>query len=96
MRIKIEWQEGQVWRSVMVQVAVSRNGNYTFKRDGKVYVFKEKREGEQVLALDCGKWVKTGRMTRSGIFLGEGISSDEYYRTPEGIKDARGTSELSC
>ncbi len=78
-----------MWRSVMVQVALSRSGNYTFKRGGRVYVFKEKREGEQVLVLDCGEWVKAGRMTRSGIFLGEGIGSDEYYRTPEGIKDAK-------
>jgi len=91
MRIKLEWQESQVWHSVMAEVAVSRNGNYTFKHDGKVYVFKEKREGEQILVLDCGRWVKVDRVTRSGIFVGEGISSDEYYRSPEGIKAAQET-----
>lgn len=89
MRIKLEWQEGQVWYSVMVDVVVSRNGNYTFKYDGKVYVFKEKRDGEQVLILDCGRWVKAGRVTHGIIFLGPGISSDEYYATPEGFREAQ-------
>lgn len=89
MKIKIEWQDGEVWRSVMVQLAFSRNGNWTFKHDGKVFVFKEKCEGEAVLVLDSGRWVRAGRVTRNCIFLGEGISSDEYYHTPEGIEVAR-------
>lgn len=89
MRVKIEWQDGQVWRSSMVQLSFSRNGNWTFKHDGKRYVFKEKREGEQVLVLDSEKWLKAGRVTRNAIFLGEGISSDEYYRSSHGIKEAK-------
>jgi len=32
MKMKVERQEGQVWRSVLVDVAVSRNSNFTFKR----------------------------------------------------------------
>jgi hypothetical protein len=73
----------------MVQLVFSRNGNWTFKHNCQVYVFKEKREGEQVLVLDSGKWVKAGRVTRSSIFLGEGTSSDEYYSSPEGLRSAR-------
>jgi hypothetical protein len=88
LKIKVEWQEGQVWRTVLVGPAFSRNGNWTFKLDGKVFVFKEKRQGETVLMLDSGRWVRAGRVSRSSIFLGEGISSDEYYQTPEGMKDA--------
>ena len=89
MKVNVEWQDGQVWRSVLVVVAVSRNNNYTFKHDGKVYVFKNQKEGEQVLVLEGAKWVNAGRVTRNYIFLGEGTSSDEYYQTPEGIKQAR-------
>jgi hypothetical protein len=88
LKVKMEWKEGQVWRSVLVRLACSRNGNWTFKHDGMVFVFKEKRQGEEVLMLDSGRWVRAGRVSRSSIFLGEGISSDEYYQTPEGMKDA--------
>lgn len=70
----------------MVQLAFSRNGNWDFKHNGKVYVFREKYEGEQVLVLDSGKWVRAGRVTRGVVFLGEEMSSDEYYRTLQGIK----------
>lgn len=87
MRIKVERQEGRIWRSVLVDMATSRNGNFTFKHDGKIYVFKEKRKGEQVLVLNGEEWVQAGRVTRSGIFLGEGTSSDE--QTPEGLRSAR-------
>jgi hypothetical protein len=73
----------------MVDVAMSRNSNYTFKHEGRVYVLKDKREGEQVLVLQNGHWVKAGRVARVCIFLGPGMSSDEYYRTPEGIKAAQ-------
>jgi hypothetical protein len=89
MRIKVEWQEGQAWRSVLISVAVSRHGNFTFKHDGKVYVFKDKREGEPVLVLQAGHWVKAGRVARACIFLGPGMPSDEYYRTPGALESAR-------
>ena len=88
LKVKVEWQDSQVWRSVLVRLAFSRNGNWTFKHDGKWYIFKEKRDGEIVLALNSGKWTRAGRVTRNCIFLGTGISSDEYYRTPEGIEAA--------
>jgi hypothetical protein len=88
MKVKVEWQDGQVWRSVTVKLSLSRRGNYTFKHDGKVYVYHQNREGADVLVLDSGKWVKAGRVARSCIFLGEGMSSDEYARTPEGIEAA--------
>ena len=88
MKIKVEWQDGQVWRSVRVKLTFSRNGNWTFKHDSKIYVFREKREGEEVLVLDSGKWIRAGRVARNCIFLGEGISSDEYYQTPEGMEAA--------
>jgi len=86
VRIRLEWLQGDAWYSAM---AVSRNSNHTFKHEGKVYVFKEKREGEQVLVLDSGKWVNAGSVTRNGIFLGSGQSSGEYYQTPEGLRSAR-------
>lgn len=89
MRIKVEWKDGDLWRSVMVQIALSRRGNWTFKHDGKVYVFKEKKEGQEVLVLDAGKWARVGRVTRQCVFLGEGVSSDEYYQTPQGMKEAQ-------
>lgn len=95
MKVRVEWKDGDVWRPVLVDVAVSRNGNLTFKYDGKVCVFKTKREGEPVLVLDTGKhrWMLAGRVTRVGVFLGEGISSDEYFRTTEGMKIAKQTLE---
>jgi len=89
MRIKVEWQEGQIWRSVTVDAAVSRNSNYTFKHEGRVYVFKDKREGEPVLVLQNGHWEKAGRVARACIFLGPGMPSDEYYQTFEGLESAR-------
>jgi hypothetical protein len=89
VKIKVEWQDGEVWRSVNVQLAFSRKGNYTFSQDGKRYVFKEKKEGEPVFLLEQSRWVKAGRVTRNCIFLGEGMSSDEYYQTPGGIRSAQ-------
>lgn len=78
-----------MWRSVMVNVIVSRSNNYTFRHDGRVYVFKEKREGAEILVLAENEWQKAGRLTRGTVFLGPGISSDEYYRSPEGFKEAQ-------
>jgi hypothetical protein len=89
MKIKIEWHDEELWRAVMVQLSFSSHGNWTFKHDGRVYVFKEKRQGEEVLVLESGKWVKAGRVTRNCVFLGPGISSDEFYQTPEGMKSAK-------
>jgi hypothetical protein len=88
-RVKVQWQEGPVWQSVMAKVTVSRKGNFTVKHDGKVYVFNEKREGAPVLVLNSGEWVKAGRVTRGSIFLGPGISSSEHYSSPEGIRSAQ-------
>jgi hypothetical protein len=89
MKKKIEWQDGQVWRSVIVDLGLSRHGNWTFKHSGKVYVFKEKREGEQVLVLEDGQWVKAARVARDCIFLGPGMSSREYYATLEGRRSVQ-------
>jgi hypothetical protein len=89
VKVKLEWQDGQVWHSAMAEVAVSRNGNFTFRHQNRRYVFREKKEGDLVLILLNGQWVKAGRVTRNGIFLGEGISSDEFYRTPQGLKAAQ-------
>jgi hypothetical protein len=89
LKTKIEWKDGAVWRSVSVNVAMSRKGNWFFKHDGKVYVFKEKRQGEQVLVLENGKWVKAGRITRGDIFLGQGLSYGEFCLTPEGLRSGQ-------
>lgn len=89
MKVKVEWQDGQVWRSVLTNLTVSRRGNFTFRHDGKVYVFKEKREGSEVMVQAMNGWQKAGRVTRGTVFLGLGISSEEYYRTPKGMKEAK-------
>ncbi len=93
MKVKVEWRDAEVWRSLSVDVKTSRRGNFTFKHAGRVYVFRQKRDGEEVLALENGKWVKTGRITRGDIFLGPGISYDEYVSTPEGMKNVKAALE---
>jgi hypothetical protein len=89
MKTKVEWCRGDAWYSVMVQLAFSRNGNWTFKHNGRVYVFRQKKEGEEVLVFTNGSWVKVGRTTRDGVFLGEGLSYGEFCSTPEGMKSAK-------
>lgn len=94
MKVKVERQgDGQTWRSVTVDVHVSLKGNFTFKHDGRVYVFRQKKEGEEVRVLENGKWLKAGRIAHGDVFLGPGISYDEYVATPEGMKNVKAALE---
>lgn len=78
MKAKVEWKDGEVWRQASVEVQYSRNNNYWFKHNGAVYVFPLLKEGTEVVMKSAeGKWVKAGRVTRSIIFLGEGLSWSE-------------------
>jgi hypothetical protein len=78
MKATIEWKDGDVWRQAKVEVKYSRNNNYCFKHDGAVYVFPLLKEGTDVVCKTAeGKWIPAGRITRGGIFLGEGLSFSE-------------------
>jgi hypothetical protein len=87
---KVEWQDGEFWRSVKAKLSFTRNSNQSFKHNGKTYVFKNLKEGNEVFCLENGKWVKAGRIDRYGtIFLGEGETHAEMMnrvnadKTPE-------------
>jgi hypothetical protein len=78
MKAKVEWKDGEVWRQVDVQVAVSRNNNLWFKHAGAVYVFPSLKLGVEVVSKNSeGKWLKVGRVARDCVFLGEGMSWSE-------------------
>ncbi len=81
----------KTWRNVQVPVSLSRNGNNVAKYDGKIYVWKNMKEGEQVLSLVGKKWVKAGRITHGTVFIGSPyeMSYSEYLYSDEGMKESK-------
>jgi len=81
----------KTWRNIRVEVSFSRNGNNVAKYGGKIYVWKNMREGEQVLSLVNKKWVKVGRVTHGTVFIGTAyeMSYSEYLYSPEGMKESK-------
>ena len=77
MKKLVEYKDGEVWRQVNVEVAYSHNNNYWFKHNGVVYVFPLLKEGTEVVMKSGKNWIKVGRVARSCIFLGEGLSFSE-------------------
>jgi hypothetical protein len=52
MKCTLEFLTGdKTWRNIQVAVSLSRNGNNVAKHDGKIYVWKNMKESEQVLSL---------------------------------------------
>ena len=49
------------------------------------------KEGEQVLGLVNGKWVKVGRITHGTVFIGTPyeMSYSEYLYSDEGMKESK-------
>ena len=92
MKCTLEFLTGvKTWRTVQVQVGFSRNGNNVAKYDGKIYVWKNMREGETVLSLVGKKWVKAGRITYDTVFIGSDyeMSYSEYLYSDEGMKESK-------
>jgi hypothetical protein len=78
MKVIIEWKDGNTWKQAQTEILHTRNNNCAAKHDGSILVFQSLKEGEKVLGPVNGKWVKAGRVTRTGqIFLGEGLSYSE-------------------
>jgi hypothetical protein len=77
-KILIEWRDGNAWKQAQTELLHTRNNNCAAKHDGGILVFPNLREGSEVVGLENGKWIKAGRVTRTGlIFLGEGLSYSE-------------------
>ena len=96
-QIKMEWQVNpKAWKNLSLPIFHSKNGNIYVKHQGKVYVFKDFKEGTRVYGenrnFNTGeaRWVVEGRITKHGaIFLGTGLSYDEYCETPEGQAEVK-------
>jgi hypothetical protein len=89
MRINVERQkDAETWQSYTVKVGASRAGNNYCNLNGRVFVWKQFREGEPVLEKVDGHWKKVGRITWGDIFLGEGMSHYEYTQIPKGRERA--------
>lgn len=92
MKTTLEFLTGnKTWRNVQVQVSLSHNGNNVAKHDGKIYVWKNQKEGEQVLSLVNKRWVKVGRITHGSVFIGSPyeMSYSEYLYSEEGMKESK-------
>jgi hypothetical protein len=89
--ITLEWQQTpKTWTRKTIKLLNSHRGTCYIKHNDQVYVFPSLKEGSIVVTKKDGKWVKAGRITHSGtIFLGEGISYDEYCMTPEGVEEGK-------
>lgn len=72
------------WTNWRVRLGPILKGNLSCRCDDQILVFKDKRPGTPVMAHTDGAWKQVGRITRDGIFLGEGMSYTEYMDTPEG------------
>jgi len=92
MKVTLQWKDGDVWREVKCELRYSRNGNMFVKHDGKVYVFPNLKEDNDVVTKIDGKWEKAGRVTSGVIFLGEGESYREYNHRMYLERKARGES----
>ena len=92
MKCHLEFLTGdKTWRNIQVPKTLSRNGNNVAKYDGKIYVWKNMKESEQVLSLVNKKWVKAGRITHGTVFIGSPyeMSYSEYLCSDEGIKESK-------
>ena len=92
MKATLEFLTGaKSWRNIQVTVNISRNGNNVAKYDGKIYVWKNQKEGEPVLSLVNSKWVKIGRITHGTVFIGSPyeMSYSEYLYSEEGMKESK-------
>jgi hypothetical protein len=78
----------QKWRTIQVEVHLSRKNNYFVKHGDEVFVFAQNRNGEKILGRVNGKWQIVGRVVFGTLFVGNAdqLSHDEWLRTPEGIK----------
>jgi hypothetical protein len=77
MKVQVERKDGDAWRQTRVQLKNSRNGNYWFKLDGSIYVFKDLDEGTEVVVKTEGGWARAGRVARGTVFVGEGKTYSE-------------------
>jgi hypothetical protein len=77
MKVQVERKDGDAWKQVRVQASYSRNENYWFKLDGYIYVFKDLREGTDVVTKTAKGWEKAGSVVRGLVFLGPGKSFSE-------------------
>jgi hypothetical protein len=89
--VTLEWQQSsKIWTRKTAKLQNSHLGNSYVKHNEQVYVFPNLKEGSIVVTKKDGKWVKCGRITHNGtVFLGEGMSYDEYSQTPEGLEDGK-------
>lgn len=77
-KIRLEWKKGSFWKYLDCDVQSTRNNNFMAKSGGIPYIFKDLKEGTDVVKPVEGKWVKVGRITKyQTIFLGEGLSYEE-------------------
>ena len=92
MKCTLEFLTGdKTWRNIQVPKTLSHNGNNVAKYDGKIYVWKNMKEGETVLTLVGKKWVKAGRITHETVFIGSSyeMSYSEYLYSDEGMKESK-------
>jgi len=77
-KITIEWKEGNAWKQSSAEIKCTRNNNLMCMHNGQILVFPTLKEGAEVVAKQCDRWVKVGRITRNQIvFLGQGQSYSE-------------------
>ena len=85
-KIQVEWKKGDKWIYAKVALNYSKRGNYFVKHNGKVFVFKNLRNGTPVLTKTNNGWKIVGRIVDGVVFIGskDELSFEEYIRTPEG------------
>jgi hypothetical protein len=74
----VQWKSGDAWYEAKVKLSYTRNGNFSFKHDGKRYVLADLKNGAEILVLEQGKWMKAGRVAWGILFLGEGETYREH------------------
>lgn len=88
VRAQVETKDGDAWRQNSVKVQYSRRGNNWFTLKGATYVFKDFKNGCEVLVKTREGWTKAGRVARSCIFLGDGKTYSETMEE-QALKEGR-------
>jgi hypothetical protein len=89
-KIRVEWIEGTMWKSLNVELKTSRKENYYFELPqalGKsVCITKKLRTDSPVLCKKGDKWEVSGRVVDGGrgVFIGKGQTFHEHQEAAPG------------
>ncbi|MEA2089185.1 MAG: hypothetical protein U9O89_00270 [Thermoproteota archaeon] len=79
-------EDRQCWRQFEKKERISQKGNRYVKHKGKIYVYRKRKPGAQIVSVVNGEWKVVGRVDCGfHLFIGaeDQLSYHQWQQTPE-------------